>query len=258
MSPLTDKIALVTGAGRGIGRAVALAMARAGCHVVLAARTRESLEQVASAVRGYGREAVPVVCDVGSRASVEALETTARRVGVVQILVNSAGIAPAASFLEMDDALLEEVLRVNFMGTYHCCKRFLEPMIAARWGRIINIASTTAKTAYPYTAAYTASKHAVLGLTRVLALETARQGVTANAICPGYVDTGLTRENAARMAASVGDTADEVLERFARTSPMQRLMAADEVADVAVMLAGPSGDAITGQAINVDGGAVMG
>ena len=258
MSLLTDRIALVTGAGRGIGRAVALAMARAGCHVVLAARTREPLEQVASAVRGYGREAVPVICDVGSRAEVDALEKTARRMGVVQILVNGAGIAPAASFLEMDDALLDEVMRVNFKGTYHCCKRFLEPMIGAGWGRIINIASTTAKTAYPYTAAYTASKHAVLGLTRVLALETARKGVTVNAICPGYVDTELTRENARRMAVAAGSTAPEVLERFARTSPQQRLMAADEVADMAVLLAGPVGDAVTGQAVNVDGGAVMG
>ena len=257
MSSLTDRIALVTGAGRGIGRAVALAMARAGCHVVLAARTREPLEALAATIRGYGREAVPVVCDVGSRAAVEALEATARRAGVVQILVNSAGIAPAASFLEMDDALLEEVMRVNFMGTYHCCKRFLEPMIGAGWGRIINIASTTGKTAYPHTAAYTASKHAVLGLTRVMALETARKGVTVNAICPGYVDTGLTRENARRMAAALGSTAPEALERLARTSLLGRLMTVDEVADLAVLLAGPAGDAVTGQAMNVDGGAVM-
>ena len=233
-------------------------MARAGCDVVLAARTRRPLEEVAAAIRGHGREAVPVVCDVGSRTAVEALERTARRTGVVQILVNGAGIAPAASFLEMDDALLEEVMRTNFMGTYYCCKRFLRPMMGTGWGRIINIASTTAKTAYPYTAAYTASKHAVLGLTRVMALETARKGVTVNAICPGYVDTGLTRENARLMAATVGSTEPEVLERFARTAPLGRLMTPDEVADAAVLLAGPAGDAVTGQAINVDGGAVMG
>ena len=257
LSSLHDRVALVTGAGRGIGRAVALAMARAGCHVVLAARTRGPLEDVAEAIRGYGREAVPVVCDVGSPAAVDALEQTSRRTGVVQILVNGAGIAPAASFLEMDDALLEEVMRTNFMGTYYCCKRFLEPMIGAGWGRIINIASTTAKTAYPHTAAYTASKHAVLGLTRVMALETARKGVTVNAICPGYVDTELTRENARLMAGAVGSTDAAVLERFARTAPLQRLMTADEVADAAVLLAGPAGDAITGQAIHVDGGAVM-
>lgn len=225
--------------------------------MVLAGRREEPLARVAEEVRGCGRQAFPVVCDVGSREAVDALRERAGRVGVVQVLVNSAGIAPAASILEMEDALLEEVLRVNFLGTYYCCKRFLEPMIEMRWGRIINIASTTAKTAYPYTAAYTASKHAVLGLTKVMALETARKGITVNAICPGYVDTELTRENARRMAAKVGGATPAVLEKFARTSPQGRLMAAAEVAAAAVLLAGPAGDSITGQGINVDGGAVM-
>ena len=253
----TDKIALVTGGGSGIGRAVALALAREGCRVVLAGRREEPLERVAEEVRGHGREAFPVVCDVGSPAAVDKLGERAGRVGVVQILVNSAGIAPAASFLEMEDAVLEEVLRVNFLGTCYCCKRFLGPMIGAGWGRVINIASTTARTAYPHTAAYTASKHAVLGLTKVLALETARKGVTANAICPGYVDTELTQENARRMAARVGGTASAALGRFAATSPQRRLIAPEEVAEVAVLLSGPAGDSITGQGINVDGGAVM-
>ncbi len=257
MDSLTDKISLVTGAGSGIGRAVALALAREGCRVILAGRRKDRLARVAEEVRGHGGDALPVACDVGSRAAVDALGTSAGRLGVVQILVNSAGIAPAAGFLEMEDELLEEVLRVNFMGTCYCCKRFLGPMIGAGWGRVINIASTTAKTGYSHTAAYTASKHAVLGLTRVLALETARKGVTVNAICPGYTDTELTRENARRMAARVGGTAPEALERFARTSPQRRLVAPDEVAELAVLLAGPAGDSVTGQSINIDGGAFM-
>lgn len=257
MDSLTDKIALVTGAGSGIGRAVTLALAREGCRVVLAGRRRAPLDGVAEEVRGHGGEAFPVVCDVGSRADVDGLVQSAGRVGVVQVLVNSAGIAPAAGFLEMEDALLEEVLRVNFLGTCYCCKRFLGAMIGAGWGRVINIGSTTSRTAYPHTAAYTASKHAVLGLTRVMALETARKGVTVNAICPGYVDSELTRENARRMAARVGGTPSAVLEQFAGTSPQRRLIAPDEVAAVAVLLAGPAGDSITGQGINVDGGAVM-
>ena len=257
LDSLADKIALVTGAGSGIGRSAALALAREGCRVVLTGRRREPLERVAAEVRALGRDVFPLVCDVGSRTDVEALKRNARSAGVVQILVNSAGIAPAAGFMEMDDALLEEVMRVNFMGTYYCCKRFLEPMIAAGWGRIINIASTTAKTGYPHTAAYTASKHAVLGLTRVLALETARKGVTVNAICPGYADTPLTHENARLMAMRVGGTAAAVLERFAGTSPQGRLIGPGEVADLAVLLASPAGDAVTGQAIDVDGGAVM-
>lgn len=258
LDSLVDKIALVTGAGSGIGRSVALALAREGCRLVLAGRRPGPLERVAAEVRAHGRDAIPVTCDVGSPTDVDALGKSARRAGVVQILVNSAGIAPAASFLEMEDSLLEEVLRVNFMGTYYCCKRFMEPMIEAGWGRVINIASTTAKTAYPHTAAYTASKHAVLGLTRVMALETARKGVTVNAICPGYADTGLTRDNARRMAARIGGSETAVLERFAGTSPQGRLIAPEEVADLAVLLASPAGDGVTGQGINVDGGAFMG
>ncbi len=258
LDSLVDKIALVTGAGSGIGRSVALALAREGCRLVLAGRRPGPLERVADEVRAHDRDALPVVCDVGSPTDVDGLRTSARQAGVVQILVNSAGIAPAASFLEMEDALLEEVLRVNFKGTYYCCKRFLEPMIAAGWGRIINIASTTAKAAYPHTAAYTASKHAVLGLTRVMALETARKGVTVNAICPGYTDTELTRDNARRMASRIGGSAAAALDRFAGTSPQGRLIAADEVADLAVLLASPAGAAVTGQGIHVDGGAFMG
>lgn len=257
LDSLVDKIALVTGAGGGIGRSVALALARAGCRLVLAGRRPEPLERVAAEVRAHQRDAIPVTCDVGSPTAVDALETSAGRAGVVQILVNSAGIAPAARFLEMEDSLMEEVLRVNFMGTYYCCKRFMGPMIAAGWGRIINIASTTARTAYPHTAAYTASKHAVLGLTRVMALETARRGVTVNAICPGYADTDLTRDNARRMAARTGESVPAVLERFAGTSPQGRLIAAEEVADLAVLLASPAGDAVTGQGVHVDGGAFM-
>jgi len=258
LDSLAGKIALVTGAGSGIGRAVALALAREGCRVVLAGRREERLARVAEEVRQQEGDAFPVACDVGSRTAVDALAKSAGRVGVVQILVNSAGIAPAASFLEMEDGLLEEVLRVNFMGTCYCCKRFLGPMIGTGWGRVINIASTTAKTGYSHTAAYTASKHAVLGLTKVLALETARKGVTVNAICPGYADTELTRENARLMAAKVGATVPEVLERFARTSPQRRLAGPEEVAELALLLAGPAGDSVTGQGINVDGGAFMG
>ena len=256
MPTLTGKIALVTGAGGGIGRAAALALAREGCRVVLAGRRDGNIRRVAEEVRQRGGEALPVVCDVGRRAAVEALGEKAERLGLVQVLVNSAGIAPAASFLEMEDALLEEVMRVNFLGTYYCCKRFLGPMIEAGWGRVINIASTTARIAYPYTAAYTASKHAVLGLTKVMALETARKGVTVNALCPGYVDTELTRANARRLAEAVGSTEPAVLERFAGTSPQRRLIAPDEVADAVVLLAGPAGDAMTGQGIHIDGGAV--
>jgi NAD(P)-dependent dehydrogenase (short-subunit alcohol dehydrogenase family) len=129
-------------------------------------------------------------------------------------LINNAGIAPAVSFLEMDDRVWDDVLRVNLTGTYNCCKTFLPGMITSGWGRIINIASTTAKVAYSHVSAYATSKHGVLGLTRALALETAKRGVTVNAICPGYVDTELTRESA-RDGGENGQENDDVLRLFA-------------------------------------------
>jgi NAD(P)-dependent dehydrogenase (short-subunit alcohol dehydrogenase family) len=175
----------------------------------------------------------------------------------VQILVNNAGMAPAAEFLEMPEDLWDEVMRVNLNAAYHCCKTFLPSMIASGWGRIINIASTTARVAYPKIAAYATSKHALLGLTRSLAVETARSGITVNAICPGYVNTELTRDNARRLAANRGQSQDEALALMAASSPQRRLIEPDEVAFVALMLASERARGITGQGIHVDGGTVM-
>ncbi|HEX9442944.1 MAG TPA: SDR family oxidoreductase, partial [Candidatus Binatia bacterium] len=147
--------------------------------------------------------------------------------------------------------------KVNLTGAYHCCKVFLPGMVAAGRGRVINIASTAAKTGYSHVAAYTASKHGLLGLTRALAVEFARAGVTVNAICPGYVDTGLTRANARSMAEKTNQPVERVLELFKKTSPQNRLIAPEEVAELALLLASDSAGGITGQAIDVDGGAVM-
>lgn len=258
MKGLKEKIVLVTGGGRGIGRSIALAFARQGSHVVITGRTKAALESVGEELSRIGGNPLPLSCDVTRRAEVEALEhEITSRLGIVQVLVNNAGIAPAVSFLEMDDRLWEEVLKINLTGTYYCCKLFLPGMIASGWGRIINIGSTLSKIAYPQTSAYTASKHAVLGLTRALAMETAGSGVTVNAICPGYVDTDLTLNNAQWMAKKTGKGVEEVLELFKRASPQKRLIAPEEIADLAVMVASESAKGITGQAINVDGGAVM-
>jgi NAD(P)-dependent dehydrogenase (short-subunit alcohol dehydrogenase family) len=153
--------------------------------------------------------------------------------------------------------LWEEILQTNLTGAYNCCKLFLGGMLQARWGRIINIASTTAKVGYPYVTAYTASKHGVLGLTRSLALETARRGVTVNAICPGYLNNELTHENARRMAKQTGKKVEDILALFAASAPQKRLIEPEEVASLALLLAGEKSAGITGQAINVDGGAVM-
>ncbi len=255
---LAGRIVLVTGGGRGIGRAIAMAFAAHGSYVALTGRTQATLVAVAQDIQRLGGKALPLTCDVTRKRDVEAARNKiGDEFGPVQILVNNAGMAPAAGFLEMPDELWEEVLKVNLTGTYYCCKLFLPGMVAAKWGRIVNIASIVAKVAYPYTAAYTTSKHAVLGLTRVLALEMARSGVTVNAICPGYVETEMTLNNARLMAEKTGKKLEDALGLFAASSPQKRLIAPEEVAELAVMLATKAADGITGQAINVDGGAVM-
>jgi NAD(P)-dependent dehydrogenase (short-subunit alcohol dehydrogenase family) len=258
MKELGGKVVLVTGSGSGIGRAIALAFAAQGSRVALTGRTQAKLDAVAEEIRRTGAQAFPRICDVTQKAQVETLkQEISSRLGPVQVLVNNAGIAPAAGFLEMQDSLWEEVMRVNLNGTYNSCKIFLAEMLAAKWGRIINIASTVAKVAYSHISAYVTSKHAVLGLTRALALETAKFGVTVNAVCPGYVDTALTRRNALLMAEKRGQPLEAGLEIFARASPQKRLIEPEEVADLVLMLASESAKGITGQAINVDGGAVM-
>jgi len=255
---LRDKVVLVTGAGRGIGEAIAGEFARGGAIVVVSSRNEKKLQALVGRLEREGGRALALCCDIADRKQVADLRTTIEdRVGTVQILVNSAGIALAASFVEMSDTVWDDVLTVNLTGPYNCCKTFLPDMLRSGWGRIITIASTAAKVPYSHVSAYTTSKHAVLGLTRSLALETAKLGVTVNAICPGYVDTELTRENARRMADKTGKSVEEVLKLFAERSPQKRFIAPEEVAWLALTLASEKAGGITGQAINLDGGAVM-
>lgn len=258
MADFKKKEVLITGATGGIGQALAAEFARAGATVIISARSEDKLQTLAERLKREGGQALALCCDVRERKQVDALANAINeRVGTVQILINNAGIAPAASFLEMADSLWDDVVAVNLTGTYNCCKTFLPGMIESGWGRIINIASTVGKIAYSHVSAYTASKHGVLGLTRSLALETAKLGVTVNAICPGYVDTELTRKSAEVMAQKTGKNVTEILAFFAKSSPQNRLIAPEEVAGLALMLASENARGITGQAINVDGGAVM-
>ena len=254
---LVGDVALVTGAGKGIGRAVAIALARRGADVALAARTATDLEAVAAEVRALGRRALAVPADVGEPADVTDLVASVERdLGPPAIVVNAAGIALSAKVLDTDDALWERHLRVNLTGTFLVSRAVLRGMIARRRGRIVNIASTAGKVGYLYVSAYCASKHGVVGLTRALALEVARHGITVNAICPGFVDTDLTAHSAANIAERTGVSVDDARRTLAAMSPQGRLMQAEEIADLAVMLAGEEARGINGQAINLDGGGV--
>ena len=255
---LPDRVALVTGGGRGIGRAIALAFAREGAHVAVTARTGAELDVVAAEIRALGRKALAVSCDVGERAQVDdAVRRVAEGLGPVEILVNNAGIAVSAKLLDTDDALWERHLRVNLTGAFLMTRAVLPGMLAARWGRVVNIASIAGRQGYPYVAAYTASKHGLLGLTRALAQEVVTTGVTVNAICPGYVATDLTWASARKIQERTGRTYDEAVRSLAAYSPQKRLIEPEEVAAVAVLLASDEARGVTAQAWNVDGGAVQ-
>lgn len=258
MPGLTNPVVLVTGGSGGLGRALARAFAAKGCRVAIAARHEARLTAAANELAQDGANVLAMACDVTQKEQVERLADSIRvRWGNVQILINNAGVARAASFLEMPDSLWDEILKTNLSGTYNCCKVFLPAMIESGWGRIINIGSTTSKVGYSHVSAYASSKHGVLGLTRSLALETARCGITVNAICPGYLDDELTHANARRMAEKTGKSVEQILDAFASTAPQRRLIAPDEVAGLALLLASEKLGGMTGQAISVDGGATM-
>lgn len=258
MSELQHKIVLITGGSGGLGRALSEAFAREATRVVIAARNRDRLNAAAEKMAQNGTQVLALPCDISRRDQVQSLGNEIRtRWGDVQILVNNAGIARAVNFSDMPDDLWDDTLETNLTGAYNCCKVFLPPMLKAKWGRIINIASTTAKVGFSHVTAYSASKHGLLGLTRSLALETARAGVTVNAICPGYIDDERTRENAKIMAEKTGKSVGDVLKLFAASAPQNRLIAPDEVASLALLMASERLSGMTGQAINVDGGAVM-
>ena len=260
MKILEDRLALVTGGGRGIGRAVALAFAREGASVAVAARTVEQIEMVAEEIRSEcGVLALAVACDVSRPESVaHAFSEVRERFGRnVDILVNNAGIAESAPLVKTDDELWQRHLAINLSGTFYFMRAALPAMIERGWGRIINVASIAGKTGAPYIAAYSASKHGVLGLTRSVALEVATKGVTVNAICPGYVETEMTSRAVEKITAKTGKRAEEALDVIKRMSPQNRLIEPEEVAALALLLASHEGRGITGQAINVDGGSVL-
>ncbi|CAN5571467.1 MAG: SDR family oxidoreductase [Pyrinomonadaceae bacterium] len=255
---LENRIAIITGGGRGIGRAIALEFARHGARVVLAARTAQDVEKTAAQIGNEGT-ALPVVCDVSDVASVQLMfaRVLVKFGGGADILVNNAGIAESAPLAKTDDDLWQRHLAINLSGTFYCTRAAVPAMLERGWGRVINVASIAGKTGAPYIAAYAASKHGVLGLTRSIALELAAKGITVNAICPGYVDTDMAARGVENVTAKTGRSAEQALEAIKKTSPQNRLITVEEVAALALLLASEEGRGINGQAINIDGGAVL-
>jgi NAD(P)-dependent dehydrogenase (short-subunit alcohol dehydrogenase family) len=256
---LANRIALITGGGRGIGRAIAFAFAREGARVAVLARTEREVARVAEEIKAECNvETMYATCDVSGGESIKrAFAEVESRLGSVDVLVNNAGIAESAPFVKTSDELWQRHLAVNLSGTFYFMRAALPAMIKRGWGRIINIASIAGKTGAPYIAAYAASKHGVLGLTRSAALEVASKGVTINAICPGYVDTEMTTRALENIEAKTGKPASDALEAIKRMSPQNRLITPEEVAALALLLASDEGRGINGQAINVDGGSVL-
>ncbi len=251
---LKNRHALVTGGARGIGLAIARELLRHGASVTLVGRQAAVLEASATALGGaVGYQ----VADVASEPAVHAAFEQARaRFGDIHLLINNAGQAHSAPLHKTTAALWQQLLAVNLTGTYHCIYAALPAMLAAKYGRIVNVASTAGQIGYPYVAAYCAAKHGVVGLTRSLALETATRGITVNAVCPGFTDTDIVRESIANIRAKTGRSEAEALAALVEHNPQQRLIQPEEVANAVLWLCLPGSESITGQCISVSGGEV--
>jgi 3-hydroxybutyrate dehydrogenase len=249
--------ALVTGAARGIGLMVARRLLQQGCRVTLTGRNVQALEQAAQQLEPLG-EVGFVAGDVGRAESVSAAFAKAReQFGPVDILVNNAGQAVSERFDRMTEQAWHSMLSVNLTGTFHCIQAALPDMLAQKWGRIVNVASTAGLQGYAYVSAYCAAKHGVVGLTRSLALEVAKKGITVNAVCPGYTETDLVRDALDNIMKKTGMTLDEARAKLAESNPQGRLVQPEEVADAVAWLCQPGAGAVNGQSIPVDGGEVM-
>ncbi|HEU4557402.1 MAG TPA: SDR family NAD(P)-dependent oxidoreductase [Longimicrobium sp.] len=255
---LQGRHAVITGGGHGIGGAIAEALASLGASLSLMGRDRWKLEAHCAMLREIGVTVETFECDVADEESVErAFASSREKLGDAHVLVNNAGQAESAALADTGRELWDRMLAVNLTGTYLCTRQVLPAMLAARAGRVVNIASTAGLRGYPKTTAYCAAKHGVIGFTRSLALETAKSGVTVNAVCPGYTDTDMAQRAVDGLVSALGKTPDEARAMLTRINPLGRLITPDEVSATVAWLCSPDASAITGQSIAVAGGEVM-
>lgn len=253
---LSGRHAVVTGGGSGIGAATAAALLRAGARVTLMGRDGARLESWRVTLGG-GENVACVSVDISDETAVDAaFAHAAEGFGTVDVLVNNAGQAQAAPFVQTDLSLWRRMLDVNLTGTFLCTRAVLPGMLAQKQGRIVNVASTAGQVGYPYVAAYCASKHGVIGMTRALALEVATQGVTVNAVCPGYTETELLDASLEQIARKTSRSIAEARSILVRHNPQQRFVTPDEVANAVLWLCAPGSSAITGQSLSVSGGEI--
>lgn len=256
---LAGRHALVTGGAKGIGAAISLELARLGANLSLLGRDAAALSDHAARIEAeHGVRAEGIRCDVSEEDQVEAAVAEATRAfGTVYVLVNNAGVSGPGRVHETDRATWDRMLAVNLTGAFLMCRAVLPFMLKAGGGRIVNIASTSALKAYKGIAAYIASKHGLIGLTRAAALETAKHGITVNAVCPGYTDTPMARVAIENVMARTGKSADEARRAVVGTMPRERIVTPAEVASTVAWLCSPDAAAVTGQSIVVAGGEVM-
>ena len=258
MKELSGKRALVTGGGRGIGRVVALDLARQGVAVAVSSRTAAERDAVAAEVAALGVASVAVPCDVSKADDVRAAFARARaELGGIDILVNGAGVAPSALVARTTDELWHQAIETNLSGAFYCLREVLPEMAERGWGRVVNVASIAGKRGAAYIAAYSASKHGLLGLTKCAALEVVEKGVTVNAVCPGYVDTPMTDAGVTRMAGKTGRSEAEIRKHIEDMSPQKRLFTSEEVSALVLFLCTDAARGITGQALSLDGGMAL-
>lgn len=253
LTNLRGRHALVTGGSRGIGRAIAATLTKAGAVVTVMGRNPADLEQVVS----EGEAHAAAIADVTDRAGVqEALGEAVGRYGPVDLLIANAGAAVSAPFMKSGPDLFRQMMDVNLFGVANVTHAVLGSMIERKFGRIITIASTAGLKGYPYVSAYCAAKHAVIGLVRALAMETAKTGVTVNAVCPGFTDTDLVADSLERIMSKTGRSREDALSELVKHNPQGRLIDPAEVADAVLWLCGEGARSVTGQAIVVAGGEI--